>query len=40
LLNEALFALLIAKVTPGPRARRRRRRMFARAPIPDRKVGI
>jgi osmoprotectant transport system permease protein len=39
LLNEALFALLIRRVTPGPRTRRRRLRM-PRAQIPDSKVGI
>jgi osmoprotectant transport system permease protein len=39
LINEALFALLIARVTPGPRTRRRRLRM-PRAEIPDSKVRI
>jgi osmoprotectant transport system permease protein len=39
LINEALFALLIPRVTPGPHARRRRLTM-PRARIPDSKVGI
>jgi osmoprotectant transport system permease protein len=39
LLNEVLFAALIAWVTPGPRTRRRRLRM-PRARFLDRKVGI
>ena len=38
-LNELIFAAVIARVTPGPRTRRRRLRM-PRAPIPDSKVGI
>jgi osmoprotectant transport system permease protein len=38
-LNELLFASLIAWATPG-RRNRRRVKMFARAPIPDRKVRI